>query len=143
MRPAAPMKSLMTSISSLGEIQRCYTPDTRVPIVSFLDKPSLFAVAIYEAFCDHCPLKLNPNLVWLTILQGFATYMSRHAELLRSQFVSHAKKDLITVCRPDFTYDNPANDWESIFPQFADELHRRTKPGICELLESNFSNTLR
>jgi hypothetical protein len=63
----------MNSVSSLGAILRCYTPDTDVPIISFLDQPSLFAVAIHEAFCWQCPLKLHPNVVWLTILQGFAT----------------------------------------------------------------------
>jgi hypothetical protein len=52
----------------------------------------------------------NPNVVWLTILQGFATYVSRNAELMRSKFVNHAEKQLIIVRELGFRFGDPAND---------------------------------
>jgi hypothetical protein len=131
----------MDAISSLGSPVSCYTPDSDVPVVQFFQQPSLFAQSVYTAFYSHLPLKLNPNVVWLTILQGFGIFVSRNAESVRSKFVNHSGKQKIVVQRPDFTFGNPLNDWASIFPQFADEIEARTHPGIRELLECNYSNT--
>jgi hypothetical protein len=139
--PEQPQEVLDTFLSSLGTVVQRSIPDTDIPVVTYLQQPSLFAVSIYDAFVRHCPLKLNPNTVWLTVLQGFAIYVSRNAELLRDKFVSHSGKQKIVISRPDFRYQNPSNDWASIFPQFAAEVGARTTPGIRSLLECNFSNT--
>jgi hypothetical protein len=109
--------------------------------MQFFEEPSLLAQCVYTSFYDHLPLKLNPNVIWLTILQGFGIFVSRNSEALREKFVNHSGKQKIVVERSDFTFGNPLNDWESIFPQFADEIGSRTHPGIRELLECNYSNT--
>jgi hypothetical protein len=128
-------------VSRLGSPVGIYEPDSDLPIIKFFDTPSLLASAVYDAFYKHFPLRLNPNIVWLTIVQGFATYVNENAEALRDKFVSHKGKQTITIQRGDFRYGSPANDWASVFPQFADAIEARTKAGIRELLESNFSNT--
>jgi hypothetical protein len=132
---------LSAAVSKLGTPIAIYQPDSDVPIVEFVYQHSIFVSAVYDAFYHHYPLKLNPNVVWLTIVQGFASYVNRNVEALRDQFVSHQDKEKITIFRPDFRYGSPTNDWPSVFPQFAAEIEAKTKAGIRELLESNFSNT--
>jgi hypothetical protein len=53
----------------------------------------------------------------------------------------HSGKETICVERPDFRYRSPANDWASVFPQFAAEIEKRTQPGLREAIECNFTNT--
>jgi hypothetical protein len=140
-QPAADAQALTAAVSSLGVPVACYVPDSDVPAVAFLKDPNQLASAVYNAFYQHYPLKLNPNVIWLTIVQGFGKYVNKNAEALRDKFVSHQGKAQITVARPDFVYGSPSNDWPSVFPQFADGIEKQTNPGIRELLESRFSNS--
>jgi hypothetical protein len=139
--PPKSSADLQNALSKLGVPQAFSPPSQDLPVVEFFDNPNLFATAVYHAFFDHYPLKLNPNVVWLTILQGFSSYVSGNAEELRDKFVTHKGKEVIKIVRDDFAYQNPNNDWVSVFPQYADELKKRTNDDIKELLECNFSNT--
>jgi hypothetical protein len=132
----------MTAIRQyLGEPVAAYVPDQDVPVIEFFDEPSVLACAVYTAFYRHYPIKLNPNVIWLTILQGLVTYVERNAEVLRDIFVSDEGRQVIAINRPDFVYRRPSNDWPSVFCQFSDGINARTKPGVCEMLECDFSNT--
>jgi hypothetical protein len=128
-------------LSTLGTPQAFSIPDADAPVVELLDNPNLFATAVYIAFFKHYPLKINPNIVWLTILQGFALYVSGNAELLRDRFVAHEGKQTLEIVRPDFRFGSPSNDWPSVFPQYAEEIQKRTTPGVAGLLQCDFSNT--
>lgn len=139
---ADPITDVASVVSkNLGTPLACYTPDTDVPAVGLFDRPNLLVTSVYDAFYKHYPLKLNPNVIWLTILQGFGTYVNRHAEALRSKFVNHDGQKLILIIRQDFHYNSPLNDWPSVFPQFASEIEAETHPGVRQLLECSFSNT--
>jgi hypothetical protein len=109
--------------------------------VKLFDRPNLLAQAVYTAFYKHYPLKLAPDVVWLTIVQGVGSYVDKHHEALRGKFVSHQDQKTLTVVRPDFQYGSPTNDWESVFPQFATLIDENTTQGTRELLECSFSTT--
>ncbi len=47
------------------------------------------AAAVHYAFSEHRPLILSPDVVWLTIAQGFAQHVNANAETLRRRFVRH------------------------------------------------------
>jgi hypothetical protein len=139
--PSKSESDLRQALSSLGTPQAFSVPDADAPVVEYFNNPNLFATAVYVAFYKHYPLKINPNVVWLTILQGFATYVSGNAEALRDKFVTHEGTKNIEIERPDFAYRSPHNDWPSVFPQYADEIQKRTNPGVVSLLQCDFSNT--
>jgi hypothetical protein len=125
----------------LGRVEAFSKPAPDVPVVELFDSPNLLATAVYRAFYSHYPLRLSPTVVWLTILQGFAKYVETNAEAVRHKFVTHKDKELILILRPDFAYRSPDNDWESVFPQFASEIEKRTTPAVRKQLECDFSNT--
>jgi hypothetical protein len=77
----------------------------------------------------------------LTILQGFSRYVNLNSEALRDKFVTHQGRATLGVSRPDFRYQSPSNDWESVFPQFAAMIESSTVPGVREKIECQFSNT--
>jgi hypothetical protein len=139
--PPKSHRDLVKAMSALGIPQAFSQPATDAPVVEFFDCPNLFATAVYRAFFNHCPLKISPSVVWLTILQGFATYVSTNAEALRDKFVVHEGKQTIEIERADFSFGSATNDWASVFPQFADEIEKRTNPGVRKLIECDFSNS--
>jgi hypothetical protein len=91
---------------SIGEItafSKIAEGDDECFPVNTFKKPSLLAVAVYRAFYEHYPLKLNPNVIWLTIAQGFTHYVDDNKEEVRSKFVTFEGKKQLIVLRPNFT----------------------------------------
>jgi hypothetical protein len=81
-----------------------------------------FMAAVHEAFLDHRPLVLSPDMLWLLIAQGFARCVNNNAELMRSYFVTHQDKKTIEVRRDDFLKGSPENPWPEVFSEFSDEI---------------------
>ncbi len=55
------------------------------------------ALAVHVAFSEHRPLLLTPDILWMTIAQGFAQHINHPAENLRSNFVNHQGKVKLIV----------------------------------------------
>ncbi|WP_310481301.1 DUF4419 domain-containing protein, partial [Chamaesiphon sp. VAR_48_metabat_403] len=55
------------------------------------------ALAVHAAFSEHRTFQLTPDIIWLTISQGFAQHINNHAEELRSSFVSHQGKEKLVA----------------------------------------------
>jgi hypothetical protein len=115
-------------------------PATDVPFVQAFDAPNLLAASVYTSFYEHFPLKINPNCVWITILQGFAMFVNADPEAVRSVFVTHEGKKLLEIERPDFFY-GAKNDWASLCGDFAKFIGESTVAGVAAKLTCTFSNT--
>ncbi len=100
----------------------------------------LFA-AVGQAFNDHRPLVLSPDIVWLTIVQGLSAHINLAPEKHRGQFVSHQGQKTIQVRRDDFVQGALDNPWNEVFTEFG--LHIREDIGheLYQLIVSNFSTT--
>lgn len=46
-------------------------------------------IAAHLAFCEHRPLVISPDMLWLCITQALARYVNSHAEVLRPRLVRH------------------------------------------------------
>ncbi|WP_425396369.1 DUF4419 domain-containing protein [Aeoliella sp.] len=107
-----------------------------------LQSPNMhpLVAAVHCSFCHHYPLVLSPDIVWLTIVQGFAVHVNENPEELRHKFVSHEGKDEITVRRDDFVKGSPENPWPELFSEFSAQI----KPLISDaydLVVGDFSTT--
>ncbi len=91
------------------------------------------------AFYSHLPLRLSPDVIWITLARGFALHVNEHAERLRHRFVRHSGKEKLVIERPDFLpgRDNP---WPEAFEEFSDQLDERTG-GLASLVRADFSTT--
>lgn len=93
------------------------------------------------AYANHHPMVINPDVMWLTIEQGFALHVKYYAEELRYLFVDHeGQRELCILCKPDLIY-MPYSEWEPYFPQFTDSIAAWTKDSIAETLVADFSTT--
>jgi hypothetical protein len=97
--------------------------------------------AVHLAFATHRPLVLSPDMVWLTLVQGFAHHVAANAEELRPRLVSHEGKKLLVVQRPDFVRGSPENPWAEVFRSFGDAIRADVKPEGYALVVERFSTT--
>ena len=81
-----------------------------------------FFYTVEQAFREHRPLALSPDMFWLLIAQGFAQHMHLNAEEMRHCFVEHEGKEKIEVRRDDFFKGSPENPWDEVFPVFSDKI---------------------
>ncbi len=95
---------------------------------------------IHLAFAEHRPLVLSPDMIWLTILQGFAQHVRNNSETLRYLLVAHKGKAELAISRIDDFIESPEYDWESVIHDFAGLLGSKLGDKYTQLV-SNFSTT--
>ncbi len=95
---------------------------------------------IHLAFSQHRPLILSPDMIWITILQGFAQHVKNNTEELRHLLVNHAGKERIEITRQETFVDSPEYDWESVIHDFAACLNERVAENYSNFV-SDFSTT--
>jgi hypothetical protein len=96
--------------------------------------------AIHQAFTDHRPLCLSPDMIWLMIIQGVAHHINAHAETLRPKFVRHQETIKIQIRRDDFVKGSPENPWSEVFTEFSMKIRDHVGPKI-DLFLPAFSTT--
>lgn len=52
---------------------------------------------MYQAYADHRPFVLSPDMIWLLISQGFAQHVNANHESLRKYFVDFSGKQSLVV----------------------------------------------
>lgn len=103
--------------------------------------PDVLFQAMLNAYANHRPLVLSPDMIWLVISQGFSHYVNEHAEELRDKLVSHdGKVDLVVQSGQDLL--NAKNvDWDGIFNQFEQQIKDNTKGDVAKTITADFTTT--
>lgn len=111
-----------------------------------------FVAAVYKAYCEHYPLELSVEDVWVAIAQGVSIHLNKNAEKYRELMVSHeGKKTLIlsvdSLRIPDSARPKngnksiPAIDWPAAVRQMGELIRSDMKTDLATLLTSPFSST--
>ena len=115
--------------------------------LSFADEKSMhymgkdaFYQSIKYAYENHKGLVLSPDMVWLTISQGFARYVNAHPEELRHQLVNHEGQMDLVVQTHQNVLKGDAN-WDQLVNEFAEEIAKYTKEDIAQTLRADFTTT--
>ncbi len=93
------------------------------------------------AYQGHFPLVLSPDMIWLTIAQGFARHVANHAEELRPRIVPHEGKVTLTVRRDDFVRGSPENPWAEVWPAFCEKIRAHIGGEAHALMVCDFTTT--
>merc|ERR1712224_1092562 len=106
-----------------------------------LDNGFIGAVAI--AFDSHLPLILRPEHFWTLIMQGVGSHINHksNAESLRSKFVKHKGKMVLTVHRDSFQLGKAGNDWAGVVAEFNQQISSHVVPDAAKAMEMSFSTT--
>jgi hypothetical protein len=99
-----------------------------------------FFYGMYQAYAEHRPFVLSPDMIWLLITQGFARHIHANAESLREYFVDHSGKHTLIVESGTDLMTNP-DEWEKIFPQFTTQISEYVGDELVNHLTADFSTT--
>jgi hypothetical protein len=100
-----------------------------------------FFNGMYQAYSDHRPFVLSPDMVWLLISQGFAQHVNNNSEKLRKYFVDFNGKLTLVVRNDGILLNNPKSPWEKVFPEFTKQISSFTGEDLVNTLTSDFTTT--
>ncbi len=101
-----------------------------------------FLEGIVNAYKDHRPFTISPDMIWLLISQGFSRHISYNSEKYRNRFVNFTDKmNLQVEARNYITLGDTNSKWERVFPQFISQMNLYMDSTITEVLTSDFSTT--
>lgn len=99
-----------------------------------------FFYGMYNAYADHRPFVLSPDMIWLLISQGFARHVNANAESLRSHFIDFSGRVSLIV-ETDKSPTDPTLAWEEVFPEFSKQIKKHVGDELVDILTCNFSTT--
>lgn len=98
------------------------------------------AAAMVTAYAEHRPLVLSPDMIWLLILQGFASHIEANPEKMRPFFVDFQGQKTLEVFR-NWAKGNPDNPWENVFDEFGKKIAKETKGDLAANCAPRFTTT--
>jgi hypothetical protein len=93
------------------------------------------------AYQGHFPLVLSPDVIWLTLAQGFARHVANNAEQLRARIVPDGGRATLAVRRDDFFRGSSENPWAEVWPAFCDQIRDHIGAEAHGLVVCDFSTT--
>lgn len=104
----------------------------------YFDETNPFFYGMYEAYANHRPFVLSPDMIWLLISQGFSHHINADPEKYRDRIVDFSGK-LSLVIKSEQPLDSAR--WDELIPQFAEKIKDNTKGTIAETIITDFSTT--
>ena len=132
-------KKIVGTAGIPDELQRVVKTSFEGQRMSYMGKDNFFKCFV-QAYADHRPLVLSPDVVWLIISQGFSRYVNAHTEEMRDLLVFHeGKKDLVVNSNNDVL--SPSADWELLLNDFSACIAENTKGELADLMRADFTTT--
>ena len=100
-----------------------------------------FFQGMHQAYAEHRPFVLSPDMIWLLISQGFARHVNANAEKLRDKFVDYSGKLSLVVTSTDVSLDDQNAPWEKIFPKFTRQIAEHAGADLTKTLSADFTTT--
>lgn len=107
--------------------------------VNYGDNTFLFGVR--NAYRDHRPIVISPDVIWLLISQGFSRHISMNSEKFRDRIVGFKGKKKLQIISQNINLGDENSKWEEVFDQFESQIEEYTGKEYVQNLTSNFSTT--
>lgn len=99
------------------------------------------ASAMVQAYSDHRPLVLSPDMIWLMIAQGFSAHVENNPEAMRPYFVDFEGKKRLEFRPTNWKKESANNNWAGVFQALSDKIAKNTKGNLSEICLPQFSTT--
>lgn len=113
---------------------------------SFADVDNLYDIGedvvfqmLLKAWCQHRPVVLTPDSIWLIICQQLSHIVNENPEKYRGVLVNHEGKKELKVESNDLFSEQA--DWEGLISRFTAEIDKYTNNGLATTLVADFSTT--
>ena len=94
---------------------------------------------IFYAHCNHYPIRIKPDDIWLLIVQCFSHHVNVNSESLRKYFVNFEEKKNLKVRIESFKIDK--NDLETFVENINQEMEKYVGDDIINNLTPDFTTT--
>ena len=96
----------------------------------------------YQSYVNHVPVTVNPDTLWMLIVQGFSRHIDQNAEKLRYKLVDFdGKKILIVDGDEERIEDINKEGWEKTFESFVEMIKVCAGEKMINLLTPTFTTT--
>ena len=97
----------------------------------------------YQAYVNHCPIVLSPDIFWTLIIQAFTRHVLANSEILREKFVGFLEKK--EICIDNVKYPTiegiPQEKWEQDLKEYIDKISDYVGQDLIDLIKPDFSTT--
>ena len=93
-----------------------------------------------NAYFDHCPIKVSPNIIWQLILNKFSKYVNSNSEKLRNYFVNFQGKKQIDCIRIG-SFEDVYKYEDDLIEEFCKKISENIGAELTEALTPNFSTS--
>ena len=114
---------------------------------SFAEEKNMCAIGedvvfqmLLKAWCQHRPVTLTPDAIWLVICQQFSHAVNKNPENYRKLLVNHDGQKTLRLQVWNGLLSDQA-DWEGLMARFAAEIGKYTNNDIATKLVADFSTT--
>ncbi|KAJ3439595.1 hypothetical protein M0812_15628 [Anaeramoeba flamelloides] len=135
-------KSFLDEVRKKETTIECASGNDKEVISRARFKPNNHLLAmLHLSFCDHVPMILTPDDIWLTLLQGFSTHININAEKYRTRFTQSSEKETIRVRHDGLVKGGTDSPWHEVFPMFSNVLKEKLGEELHGFLVKGFSTT--
>lgn len=128
-----------------GFLSSDWTPE--IIANSFADENDLHSVGedvvfqmLLKAWCQHRPVVLSPDAIWLVICQQVSYCINKDPEAYRALLVDHEGKKTLEVKTEEDLFSGKA-DWPKLIAGFTSQIGLYTKGDITTTLVADFTTT--
>lgn len=102
-----------------------------------------FLMGMTKAYQEHRPFIISPDIIWTLIEQGFARHITLNSAKFRHRLVNFKGKKEITIVvnKNHIAIGKPNSAWETIFPQFVQQIEKFTGKDYVNQLRADFSTS--
>jgi len=99
-----------------------------------------FLYGMYQAYAEHRPFVMSPDMIWLLIAQGFSQHVNFSRQTKHEVFPHLNEKQTIAV-RTTVQLGDPDGNWEETTQAFSEEIAKHIGPQLVDALKADFSTT--
>ena len=94
-----------------------------------------------EAYADHRPIVLSPDIIWNLIAQGFCQHVNNNPEALRDRIVYHEKGKIKLTITTNEELHSPNVKWDKLLDAFDKQIAENTRDNLADVMRADFSTT--
>ena len=81
------------------------------------------------------PVSINPDILWMLIVQGFSRHVDQNAEKIRNKFVDFDGKKALVVGGDELTIEEITQEgWERTFKKFVEKIKENVGETMIKLM---------
>ena len=93
-----------------------------------------------NAYFNHCPIKVSPNVIWQLILNNFSKYVNDNSERLREKFVDFEGKKNLT-CIGIGKLEDADKYTDDIIKEYCNQISQNIGKELIDILTPNYSTS--